>query len=398
MASNLLVDEGINITTEERPMDRQTLLQECDQALSELLPDLPRPEQKSAAALLEGIVAARTAVLSQAAAGAPGEATDRSKQRRAQRLLANPRFDAPRAQRRVLQRILAHPRRRVDLLIDAVTTGDTATQPGTQTVCLALAWHGRALPLLWRSWQADAPGQCWMDAIAALCQVLAAELPAGTEVVVMADRGLSGERLATIATAHGWSYLLRTQGHGFIRTADGWTGPVSELVPTPGTQAIRQGVLIWAADRSVRLPGNRVTSYLDWERCSTTNVVAVWRDDDREPWLLLTNLPPMLQRVREYRRRTWEEELFRDLKSFGWQWQQSRVRRPERVERLLVLLALATLWVCCMSQRVVRRGWRRLLEERSRRCYSRFQLGLRWIHRQFANDGPIACILTLYPD
>ena len=123
-------------------MDRSLLLQECDQAVSDLLPDLPRPEQKSVAALLEGIVVERTAVLTRAAAGAPGAATDRSKQRRAQRLLANPRFDAPRAQRRLLQRILAHPRPRLDLLVDAVTTGDTTTQPGTQTVYLALAWHG----------------------------------------------------------------------------------------------------------------------------------------------------------------------------------------------------------------------------------------------------------------
>jgi hypothetical protein len=378
-------------------MDRAQLLQECDQAVSELLPDLPRPEQKSVAALLEGIVVERTAVLTRAAAAAPGEAADRSKQRRAQRLLANPRFDAPRAQWRLLQRILAHPRPRLDLLIDAITTGATATQPGTQTVCLALAWHGRALPLLWRSWQADAPGQHWMDAIAELCAILARELPPDVTVVVLADRGLAGERLATIATAHGWAYLLRVQGHGFIRTAGGWTGPVRALVPTPGTQTLHEGVQIWPADHKIRL-GKRVTSYLDWERSSTTNVVAVWRTEDPEPWLLVTNLSASVQRCREYRRRTWEEELFRDLKSFGWQWQLSRVRRPERVERLLVLLALATLWVCCTSQRVLRRGQRWLLEERSRRCYSRFQLGLRWLHRQLAIGRPVACTLALWPD
>jgi hypothetical protein len=379
-------------------MDRSRLLQECDQAVSALLPDLPRPEQKSAAALLEGIVVERTAVLARASAGAPGEAADRSKQRRAQRLLANPRFDVPRAQRRLVQRILAHPRPRLDLLVDAVTTGITASQPGTQTVCLALAWHGRALPLLWQSWQSDAPDQHWMDAIAVLCQLLADELPADTAVVVLADRGLSGERLATIAQAHGWAYLLRAQGHGFIRTPDGWTGPVRALVPTPGTRATHQAVQIWPNDHSVRVSKKRVTSYLDWDRCKTTNVVALWREEDAEPWLLLTNLPATSQRVQEYRRRTWEEELFRDLKSFGWQWQQSRVRRPERVERLLLLLAVATLWVCCTSQRVLRRGRRRLLEERSRRCYSRFQLGLRWVHRQLATDGPVACTLTLWPD
>lgn len=50
-----------------------------------------------------------------------------------------------------------------------------------------------------------------------------------------------------------------------------------------------------------------------------------------------------LARCAEYHRRTCEEERFRDLKRVGWQWQQSRVQAPERVQRLLLLLALARL-------------------------------------------------------
>jgi hypothetical protein len=78
--------------------------------------------------------------------------------------------------------------------------------------------------------------------------------------------------------------------------------------------------------------------------------------------------------------------VFRALKSFGWQWQRSRVRQPERVERLLLVLALATLWLAALAQRVLKRGWRPLLEERSRRCYSTFHLGLRWLTRLLTNE------------
>jgi len=379
-------------------MDRYALLQDCDHAVSELLPELPRPEQKALAALLDGVVIKQTVVLPRASAGAPGAASDRSKQRRAQRLLANPRFDAPRAQRRLLERILAHPRRRLDVLVDVVTTGATLAYPGVETMYLALAWHGRALPLVWHSWERHAPDQDWMAIVGELCATLATAIPPATTVVLMADRGLSGSRLAGIATSHGWDYLLRTKGQGVIRCADGWTGLVSELVPSPGTQACHEAVGIWPARPSVRLPDGQVTSRVDWTRCGSTNVVAVWRTEDPEPWLLLTTLPATLHRCREYRRRTWEEELFRDLKSAGWHWDESRIRHPERVERLLVVLALATLWVCSMSQRVVRRGWRWLIEERSRRCYSRFQLGLRWLHRLLATDQAVRCVLTLWPD
>ena len=111
-----------------------------------------------------------------------------------------------------------------------------------------------------------------------------------------------------------------------------------------------------------------------------------WRLGDKDPWLLATDLPATFARCADYLRRTWEEELFRDLKRVGWQWQQSRVRQPARVERLLVVLALATLWMLALGRQVLHRGWRPQLEERSRRCYSRFQLGRRWVQRCLATD------------
>jgi hypothetical protein len=86
----------------------------------------------------------------------------------------------------------------------------------------------------------------------------------------------------------------------------------------------------------------------------TANVVAVWPRGHAEPWLLVTDPPPTRACGREHRHRTWEEALFRDLKSVGWGWQVCRVRDPERVARLL--LALATLWMLAVTQRVVKRG------------------------------------------
>jgi hypothetical protein len=69
------------------------------------------------------------------------------------------------------------------------------------------------------------------------------------------------------------------------------------------------------------------------------------------------------------------------------------VRQPERVARLLLVLALATLWIVALAQRVLQRGWRPLLEERSRRCDSPFQLGLRWLTRLLTNEQHVPCLL-----
>jgi hypothetical protein len=91
------------------------------------------------------------------------------------------------------------------------------------------------------------------------------------------------------------------------------------------------------------------------------------------------------------------EELFRDWKSMGWQWQQSRVHDPTRVQRLLLVLALATLWLVALAQRLVRRGGRQALEA-GRRLYSHFQLDLRWCEQELDAQRPVPCLLRLWPE
>ena len=43
--------------------------------------------------------------------------------------------------------------------------------------------------------------------------------------------------------------------------------------------------------------------------------------------------------------RTWIEDSFKDLKSDGWQWQNTRMSDPARAARLWLALAVATLWI-----------------------------------------------------
>ena len=356
------------------------IVQKCDQEVSALLPELPRPEQKALAHVVCGVAASQSCLLSQVGAAMPGDAQAPSQQQRAQRLISNPRLDVARAQRRLLQRVVGQRQGRLDLLVDATTRGVGRQRPGTTTVCLALAWHGRAVPLLWRTWVANAPGQDWSGALRVMVTTLQAELPPTTQVVVLVDRGFSGGPLARLLTEAGWHYLGRVVRTPRIRpagAADAQVQPVSTLVPTAS------GRLVCVKDCQVYGPRHKARSgaggwVTDWERGLIANVVALWQPTDKEPWIVVTDLPASRARLREYRRRTWEEELFRDLKGAGWQWHHSRVQHPAHVQRLLLILALATLWMLALGQRVVRHGWRRTVDSRRRRTYSYFQLGLRY--------------------
>ena len=386
-------------------MGLMQLMQECCQAVRELLPELARPEQTALGRLVCGVVGAESAQLSRASAAMPGEAQDRSKQRQAQRLVANERLDVGRAQRRLLARVLQGRHGRVDLLLDATTTGASSHQAGTVTLCLALRWHGRAVPLVWRTWTADEPGQHWARAIPELCALVAEHLPDTARVVLLADRGLGTVSLARTAQQLGWHYLFRVQRRTRVRLPDGTVREIGSLVqtPTPGEsdRARRarehQGCIDGAAVGATRCKRG-ATWESDWDAALPTNVVALAGPTPDDPWLLLTDLPASPTRCREYRHRTQEEALFRDLKSFGWQWQTSRLRLPDRVDRRLLVLVLATLWIDALAQQVLRRGRRHLLEERSRHCYSRFQLGLRWLRRCLVNGLHVPCSFRLLPD
>ena len=221
-----------------------TIVAAGDNALKGLFPELPRPEHKTLAALVPAVVRRGTSHLSRLGAAMAGRATNPSKARRVQRLLANPRLDLARTQRRVIAHLLRHRRGRLDLALDATLIGATAapSKNGVVTLLLAMAWHGRAIPLAWCCLpeKGAQPGQ-WMPAIRAVVQRVAAELPAGLEVVVLTDRGLSGATLASILAEVGWHVIQRVTVRPNVRLGDGTMGSVGSRAPRPGCPRVLSG-------------------------------------------------------------------------------------------------------------------------------------------------------------
>jgi hypothetical protein len=72
----------------------------------------------------------------------------------------------------------------------------------------------------------------------------------------------------------------------------------------------------------------------------------------KEPWLILTDLPPSQTSAAWYGMRSWIEDSFKDLKRGGWQWQYTRMIDPARAARFWLALAVATLWVVSVGGEV----------------------------------------------
>ena len=87
-----------------------------------------------------------------------------------------------------------------------------------------------------------------------------------------------------------------------------------------------------------------------------------------------------------YDRRFWIEPMFRDDKSFGFNLQTSHLCDPERIERLLLIVSLAYLWIVFLGSLALFCGAIRLFDRADRRDRSVFSYGLGWLPRLFRLD------------
>ena len=129
---------------------------------------------------------------------------------------------------------------------------------------------------------------------------------------------------------------------------------------------------------------------LTLEHAFHTHVSMTWTRGDAEsaPVLLIVMSDQRAHpdRLQEYAVRMDIEQSFKDDKSGSFDIDHTRLFHPDRLERLLLAVAIATLWCHEVGQFVLFTGeaMRRLIDPAYSRELSVFQLGLRWINRCLA--------------
>ncbi len=127
----------------------------------------------------------------------------------------------------------------------------------------------------------------------------------------------------------GWHPFLRVNLGGTFRpTGQDAFRPLGSFVPRLGTA--------WAG---------RGTAFKSRDCRLACTLLARWEEGYRDPWLILTDLPPEVADAAWYGMRTWIEQGFKLTKRGGWQWQRTRITDPARAERLWLAVAVATLWL-----------------------------------------------------
>ena len=208
------------------------------------------------------------------------------------------------------------------LALDASTLGQRFT-----ILSISVVVRGCAIPVAWRVVEATRAG-AWRPHWEALLGHLQGSVPADWTVIVLADQDLYARWLFTTIQALGWHPFLRINRQGHYRL------PTSATF-RPLTQAVSRVGQRWAG---------RVTWFATPARQLTCTLLARWDAGERDPWLILTDLPPTAVDVAWYGLRAWIECGFKDRKRGDWHWEQTKMLAPARTERLWLARAVATLW------------------------------------------------------
>ena len=247
----------------------------------------------------------------------------------------------------------------------------TKTGAACVTLMVSLGYGSRALPVCWLTIKGR-KGHTAQQIQLTLLQALKALIPAGYAVILLGDGEFDGAQVvAWLQSQPGWHYVCRSDETTKVYYQDQWV-PLKDLplcarqeaffTDLPFTQAHQVGPL---------------------------NILAGWHQTEKRHWFFITNFETLKAAKDWYRKRFQIETLFSDLKGRGFNFDQSRLKDPARVNRLLMAVCIAYLLTVFWGvQAIVSGHFTRMLRS-DRFDHSLFTLGLKYLQRLLKKVLPI---------
>jgi hypothetical protein len=306
-----------------------------------------------------GAIRAQSIVIQRVAEAllAESDAKSSSIERRLERFLSNDRIKIEETWNDLLKEVMPFFRGKpMQLVIDL-----TPYEEHAQVIYIGLLQHSRVLPLVWKVM----PGQekwdqgLW-DCIEELFKRLVPHI-GETDCTVMGDSAFGCFPMVKLCEKYRWHYLFRICAE---HTCEHWS-PQGRLLPTCPVADLVSG------------PGKRFYGHVRlWqENQIETNLSAYWAEGEEEALLIISDLPACHKRRTDYKRRWRVESTFQDLKSRGWDWEDSHVRRLDRVDRMLLVLFLLVWWLAHLAASCLHHGKRDRYDRPDRRDKSILRIG-----------------------
>jgi hypothetical protein len=287
--------------------------------LKRRLPGQRKTQRDKLAVLIATMLHVRTANLVELAAGLPRE-SDRWDMgyQWISRFLANDLVVCDAVMEPFAREILeglAEGGEPVPLILDQSKVSDQH-----QVLMLSVRWGERALPVAWRVEETD--GAIGFATQKDLLDAVSGWLPADQPVILLADRFYGTPEMIGWCRNRGWDYRLRLKGNLIARHA-GRKATTGELAQSDTHYF-----------ENVTLTGKRVK----------TNIGVIRDPGHAEPWIIAMSGKPNYLSTLDYANRWGIEPMFSDFKSRGFGIEQTQIQYPDRIGRLILVMALALYW------------------------------------------------------
>ena len=219
---------------------------------------------------------------------------------------------------------------------------------GHEVLMLSVRMRDRALPVAWRVRKTKGPIGWRVQH--ELLEAVRPWLPEGARVLLAGDRFYGTARLIEWCQKAGWDYRLRLKSNLTLQHQGGEviTREIAELMP--------EGIV------NAELNATGVL----------TNIGVLQEDGHKEPWIIAMSVSPSEYKILDYGMRWSIEAMFSDFKTRGFGITQSQIKKPDRLARLILVLAIAMYWAVSTGateeQNVAERGEKRGFEKHSGPC------------------------------
>lgn len=340
------------------------LYHEWDKQLTQLF-QWKRPEHhKVLAWLMVAILLGKDVCLDRLGLYLPRQAKPESIGQQFRRWLKNDAIDARLIYDPVARLIVRHMRcRRLRIQLDRVQI-----KKRQNVLIMSIHYRKRAIPLTWMCLPYG-KGMSHLNHWQKLLDYLETLLTDGQSIIILADREFGSMDRLRYVEKKGWHYAIRVKGSTYFYDPT-WTYPfdwlkLNVIAPRMGNRYVIPNLCLTKGDL-----------YL-------THIACAWAVGSDEPWLIATNLPQPIQALKEYGRRFGCEELFSDLKKRGFNWEDSMIRDPNRFSRLILAIALLTVFLLQLGRKLrLQQLDLEITSPSHRRRLSLFQTARRWLRRR----------------
>lgn len=336
--------------------------------LCQWLPDERMSRKRNLAMLVGGIYLSAAVQLSLVVREWPMTAKTPSLVTRLQRFLDNERLVPEKCYQPLAAKLIAaFAGTGLRLVIDVTKVGF-----GHRAMVVGLAYRRRTLPLAW-SVHKGTSGNVSVNRVITLLEDVYCLVPYDCTVQIVADCGFRSADLLRWLRQREWGFVIRHPGDTKVRLPGGQWRFLRDFPIQPGQTHVIGWVWVTRTNP-----------------CGPAWLVLHWGKGEEEPWFLVSDYAAEHPRplINSYKRRMWMEEMFGDMKKHGFNLEATQLRDSRRIERLMLGVCIAFVWLITLGSWVVKNGFRHMIDVNCRRDKSYFRLGWDWVAR---------CICLGYP-